>query len=132
AAGSSSSGGEAGGTGGSGASGASGIGSGSGAASDSSGTSQGGASAGGASGTGAGSASSLPDDPRGLPRKIGGLLGTRDFLQLDVSQLPRRDEYAGMTATDVAGPIIGPSDVKTVTYFVEPPDSADDTADAYG
>lgn len=54
-----------------------------------------------------------------------GLYGNQYELQIDVSHLPRPDQYWVM-ATDLANPALPsiPSDVKTVTYFVQSPDMA--------
>ncbi|MCH8047770.1 MAG: prepilin-type N-terminal cleavage/methylation domain-containing protein [Planctomycetes bacterium] len=54
------------------------------------------------------------------PPTIPGLRGQSDWLQVDVSRMPRRDQYdPSLQAATVTGPADHLSDVKTVTYFVE-------------
>jgi hypothetical protein len=61
-----------------------------------------------------------------------GLRGGPDWLQVDVSKMPRRDQYdPSLMATTGTGSGDHLSDVKTVTYFVETPlAGADDTSGA--
>ncbi len=55
----------------------------------------------------------------GAPATIPGVYGNQYELQIDVSRLPRPDEYSGVMAmTDGTSPLIIPSDVKTVSYFL--------------
>ncbi len=56
---------------------------------------------------------------------IVGIYGGIDWLSIDVSRLPRVDEYqAAMTSGTDLTPVDIPSDVKTVTYYVAAPDLA--------
>ena len=50
-----------------------------------------------------------------------GLIGNQFQIQIDVSRLPRLEEYTQMLDQDVANIDDVPSDIKTVTYFVQPP-----------
>jgi prepilin-type N-terminal cleavage/methylation domain-containing protein len=125
----------AGGTGGGGTSG------GSGSKTSGGGTSGGGASGGGSSsssqGTTGSSSSSSSDSGTTTPssddgssdmeavQKTPGLRGWPDYLQVDISRLPRRDQLLSPTA-DAAGVLGRISDVKTVSYYVEDPRSAAD------
>ncbi|NND98933.1 MAG: type II secretion system protein [Pirellulaceae bacterium] len=52
-----------------------------------------------------------------------GLIGNQFQIQVDVSRLPRLEEYYAMFDTDNTNIQDVPSDVKTVTYFVQPADS---------
>lgn len=63
---------------------------------------------------------STQSEPTGVPQKTPGLYGNRQQIQIDVSRLPRFDQYRldGMPQTDRV------SDVKTVTYFVGSPTMA--------
>lgn len=59
------------------------------------------------------------------PAAVPGVYGNQYELQIDVSRLPRPDEYQGVMALDAgASPLQIPSDVKTVSYFLRPPDDA--------
>ena len=107
--------------------GASGGGAPSGGAS-SGGASSGGASGGGASGGGA-SGASTSTAPVALPP---GIYGSSTSIEIDVSRLPRPDEYypkMGNTSTGTLGDM--PSDVKTVGYYVQSPRS-DGVQDSLG
>jgi hypothetical protein len=55
------------------------------------------------------------------PPKIPGLYGTQFELQIDISRLPRVDEYQSML-NPLSGKTVGdiPSDVKTVAYYLQP------------
>ena len=54
-----------------------------------------------------------------LPTSEPGLYGNQTQLQVDVSRLPRIDQYQQMMSTDEFGtPSDIPSDVKTVAYYV--------------
>ena len=54
-----------------------------------------------------------------LPAKLG-LYGNQFQLQVDVSRLPRPDEYfASMSVQDEAGYVEIPSDIKSVAYYVQ-------------
>ena len=119
------SGGGASGAGGSGGGGSSGGASGGGA---SGGGASGGGSGGGASGGGAGGASASTA-PAALPP---GIYGSSTSIEIDVSRLPRPDEYyprMGNTSTGTLGDM--PSDVKTVGYYVQSPRS-DGVQDSLG
>ena len=58
------------------------------------------------------------------PAQLPGLYGTETALQIDVSRIPRLDEYQRMILVDANGlaQTKFPSDVKTVTYYVRPHD----------
>jgi len=49
-----------------------------------------------------------------------GLIGNQSQLQIDVSRIPRLEEYVAMFDTQVGTLDDIPSDLKTVTYFVQP------------
>ena len=88
----------------------------------------GGASGGGASGGGAGGVSTSTA-PAALPP---GIYGSSTSIEIDVSRLPRPDEYypkMGNTSTGTLGDM--PSDVKTVGYYVQSPRS-DGVQDSLG
>ena len=88
----------------------------------------GGASGGGASGGGA-SGASTSTAPVALPP---GIYGSSTSIEIDVSRLPRPDEYypkMGNTSTGTLGDM--PSDVKTVGYYVQSP-RADGVQDSLG
>jgi type II secretory pathway pseudopilin PulG len=53
--------------------------------------------------------------------QIPGLIGNQNQIQIDVSRLPRLEEYTQMLDQDTANIDDVPSDVKTVTYFVQAP-----------
>jgi Tfp pilus assembly protein FimT len=59
------------------------------------------------------------------PSSKPGLYGTTNAIQIDVSRLPRLDEYQRVTYLDANGQARTefPSDVKTVTYYLRPPQS---------
>ena len=60
-----------------------------------------------------------------LPESVPGLYGGVDWLQVDVSRLPRLDQFAYQVAPAKDSPLIDRlSDVKTVVYFVVPPEEA--------
>ncbi len=88
------------------------------------GASAGGASGGGASGGGAPSApaaseAAAPAAPASLPP---GIYGSSTSIEIDLSRLPRPDEYYpkfGNTSMGTLGDM--PSDVKTVGYYVQAP-----------
>lgn len=85
---------------------------GSGSASNSSG--QGGASA--AAGTGTTDSSTQDIAESSAPPDVPGLYGNQYEMQVDVSRLPRVDEYSTMITAEGITKI--PSDVKTVAYYV--------------
>ena len=59
-----------------------------------------------------------------------GIYGNQYELQIDVSRLPRFDEYQAMLAADRSQGVIDvPSDIKTVTYHVIDPQSAPTAVD---
>ncbi len=92
------------------------------------GPSGGGAPSGGASGGGA-SGASTSTAPVALPP---GIYGSSTSIEIDVSRLPRPDEYypkIGNTSTGTLGDM--PSDVKTVGYYVQSPRS-DGVQDSLG
>ena len=92
------------------------------------GASGGGASGGGAPSGGAGGASTSTA-PAALPP---GIYGSSTSIEIDVSRLPRPDEYypkMGNTSTGTLGDM--PSDVKTVGYYVQSPRS-DGVQDSLG
>ena len=100
----------------------------SGGGSSGGGSSGGGASGGGASGGGA-SAASTSTATAALPP---GIYGSSTSIEIDVSRLPRPDEYypkMGNTSTGTLGDM--PSDVKTVGYYVQSPRS-DGVQDSLG
>jgi hypothetical protein len=59
----------------------------------------------------------------GAPAAVPGVRGGIDWLDIDVSHLPRREEFDAViamgTETFLALP---PSDIKTVSYYLKPPD----------
>ena len=57
-----------------------------------------------------------------LPRTIPGVYGESDWLQVDVGRLPRLDQFDYLLTTTEDSTIDRLSDVKTVTYYVIPPD----------
>jgi len=58
------------------------------------------------------------------PRALPGLYGTVDVLQMDVSRLPRLDQLSSdVTLSPGSGTLDRVSDLKTVTYYVIPPQS---------
>jgi hypothetical protein len=64
------------------------------------------------------------------PPPIPGIYGTQYELQIDVSRLPRPDEFSGVMTLGVgASPVQLPTDIKTVSYFLQPPET--ETNDAY-
>jgi type II secretory pathway pseudopilin PulG len=77
-----------------------------------------GVSAGGASGQTTG-ASAAGETTAAADANIVGLYGTNIELRIDVSRLPRVDEYEGILSSDGSLSVVDiPSDVKTVTYFI--------------
>lgn len=84
----------------------------------------GGAGGGGESATGEDSAS---QDIAGntMPTSIPGLFGNQKELQIDVSRLPRLDEYNSLITGAASGQAAAtlPSDVKTVAYYLRSPDA---------
>ncbi len=52
-----------------------------------------------------------------------GLYGNQYELQIDVSRLPRPDQYFSLISTDPAALPTIPSDIKSVTYYVQSPDT---------
>jgi hypothetical protein len=61
------------------------------------------------------------------PPPIPGIYGTQYELQIDVSRLPRPDEFSGVMTLGVgASPVQLPTDIKTVSYFLRPPETATD------
>jgi len=60
-----------------------------------------------------------------LPQSVPGLYGGGDWLQVDVSRLPRLDQFADQVAPVQDSRLIDRlSDVKTVVYYVVPPEEA--------
>jgi len=58
-----------------------------------------------------------------VPRSVPGLYGGSDWIQVDVSRLPRLDQFEYLlTSVDGSTRVDRLSDVKTVTYYVVPPD----------
>lgn len=56
-----------------------------------------------------------------MTTKRPGLLGNQTQLQFDVSRLPRIEEYQPILDPDAIGETIDvPSDIKTVTYYIQP------------
>ena len=50
-----------------------------------------------------------------------GLIGNQTQIQFDLSRLPRLEEYQQQLVGDTIGEVIDvPSDIKTVTYFIQP------------
>lgn len=56
-----------------------------------------------------------------------GLYGNRYELRVDVSRLPRPDQYVASLAASEDGPVVIPSEVKTVAYFLYTSESARDS-----
>ena len=51
-----------------------------------------------------------------------GLLGNQTQIQFDVSRLPRLEEYQRQMVSETVGEMIDiPSDIKTISYFLQPP-----------
>ena len=89
----------------------------SGAASSGAAPSSGGSSSGGAGGSSSGSSESTTPAP--LPP---GIYGSSTSIEIDLSRLPRPDEYYPKMANTSTGSIGDmPSDVKTVGYYVQSP-----------
>jgi hypothetical protein len=99
------------------------------------GSSGGGQSGGGMGGLGGATASTLSVNPQTQQATstygdqsgstVVGLYGTSTELQLDVSRLPRLDQYqAEMSQTGVMGVVDIPSDMKTITYFLRSEEAA--------
>lgn len=93
------------------------------------GVAAGGVAAGGAAGTnqppagnssaGASAASSAPTTPT-VATLPPGIYGTSTSIEIDISRLPRPDEYVPMEQDVVNGTVADrPSDIKTVAYFVQ-------------
>ncbi len=83
------------------------------------GASGGGAAGGGAAGGSASSDSSTSATPAPLPP---GIYGSSTSIEIDLSRLPRPDEYYPKMANTSTGTIGDmPSDVKTVGYYVQSP-----------
>ena len=59
-----------------------------------------------------------------------GLVGNQTQVQLDVSRLPRLEEYVAMLDANTADIDDIPSDIKTVAYFVQSPDTLGGVEDA--
>lgn len=55
------------------------------------------------------------------PQTLPGIYGTLNAIQVDVSRLPRADQFAGRILPD--GSYERPSDVKSITYFVYSPET---------
>lgn len=71
------------------------------------------------SGTG-GAGSTTPDPTSVTPPPAPGIYGTASALQVDVSRLPRPDQYFPQQADMLTGKMNDiPSDTKTVSYFVQ-------------
>jgi hypothetical protein len=98
-------------------------------------SSGGGQSGGGMGGLGGATASNLSVNPQTQQATstygdqsgstVVGLYGTSTELQLDVSRLPRLDQYqAEMSQTGVMGVVDIPSDMKTITYFLRSEEAA--------
>ncbi|MFT5527108.1 MAG: type II secretory pathway pseudopilin PulG [Pirellulaceae bacterium] len=60
------------------------------------------------------------------PSSVVGIYGNAFQLQVDVSRLPRLDQYDFMLSHDPAKMADIPSDVKTVAYYLAPPSIADE------
>ncbi len=66
---------------------------------------------------------SLSISSAATPAAVPGVRGTQYELQIDVSRLPRPDEFQGVIALGAnASPVLNPSDIKTVSYFLRPPE----------
>ena len=100
-------------------------GSGSGAAGGAAATGAGAAGASGsagASGAAAGATADGSTEEATVTSRAPGLYGTQYELTLDVSRLPRADEYIPAAGAMVASTLTDvPGDIKTVTYFVQSP-----------
>ena len=58
-----------------------------------------------------------------LPRSVPGVYGESDWLQVDVGRLPRLDQFDYLLAATAGSTTVDRlSDVKTVTYYVIPPE----------
>lgn len=81
----------------------------------------------GGGGLGEGEEGAAPKDIAGnaTPASIPGLYGNSKELQIDVSRLPRLDEYDSLLGASADGqsPSALPSDVKTVAYYLRSPDA---------
>jgi len=114
-----------GGSGGGGGSASGGGQGGTGGASAGAGMSMGGSSQGGASGAGASGAGASGSEAEGAASASPpGIYGSTSSIEIDVSRLPRPDEYVvqpGNLNTGALGDM--PSDIKTVGYYVQAPRS---------
>lgn len=79
-----------------------------------------GLASGDSSATGSGASAASLDTSSTAPRSLPGLYGTRTELQVDVSRLPRLDQYDYELLAVADSPVVVDrlSDVKTVTYYV--------------
>jgi hypothetical protein len=60
------------------------------------------------------------------PASVPGLYGNQSELQVDISRLPRVDQYSAVATDSTQSQVIDiPSDVKTVAYFLQASDEAD-------
>ncbi len=77
-------------------------------------------SSGNSASSGSASSASSSDTSSAVPRSLPGLYGSRTELQVDVSRLPRLDQYDYelMPVSDSPVVVDRLSDVKTVTYYV--------------
>jgi hypothetical protein len=82
---------------------------------------QGGGSGAGGAGTGAGAGAQPAAGPAVIPP---GIFGTASSIEIDVSRMPRPDEYV-IQMGDMSRGTLGdmPSDIKTVGYYVQTPRS---------
>ena len=59
-----------------------------------------------------------------LPRSVPGVYGESDWLQVDVGRLPRLDQFDYLLAATAGSTTVDRlSDVKTITYYVIPPEN---------
>jgi type II secretory pathway pseudopilin PulG len=73
------------------------------------------------------SSSSQDISQSAAPPPIPGIYGNQYELQIDVSRLPRADEFSGVMTLGIgASPVQLPTDIKTVSYFIRPPEMGRD------
>ena len=79
----------------------------------------------GSTGDGTGTGTTTDQTITANPHPVPGLFGSSTALQVDVSRLPRLDQFYSQVSQAVDSPMTDRlSDVKTVTYYVIPPENA--------
>jgi prepilin-type N-terminal cleavage/methylation domain-containing protein len=64
----------------------------------------------------------------GVPAAIPGVRGGPTWLDIDVSHLPRPEEFNGVITMQAETSVwLLPSDIKTISYYLQPPDALSDT-----